>query len=85
MFNSQKVVSCVFCNSSKLNAVLDLGKQPPANSLRKDLNEKLIFKELKLLFCKCCNLVQLSEIIDPSYLFKDYVWVTGTAVRNNKI
>ena len=50
MFNSQKVVSCVFCNSSKLNAVLDLGKQPPANSLRKDLNEKLIFKELKA-FC----------------------------------
>ena len=79
MFNSKKVVSCVFCNSSKLEAVLDLGKQPPANSLRKDLNEKLIFKELKLLFCKCCNLVQLSEIIDPSYLFKDYVWVTGTA------
>ena len=70
---------CRICKSSQLEEFLDLGSQPPANSLRKLKAESPPLIPLRLLFCKKCNTVQLGESVDPDYLFSKYIWVTGTS------
>ncbi len=81
--NNQNIFSevdaCRLCSSRDLNDVLDLGSQPPANSLRKDFNELIPNGPLKLIQCGYCSAVQLTATVDPSYLFSQYVWVTGTS------
>ena len=75
----EKVVKkCRLCYSQHLSKILDLGKQPPANRLH---NNKVIQKKfnLKLLMCKKCKTLQLSNSLDPKFLFKKYLWVTGTS------
>jgi hypothetical protein len=76
---SKKIQSCRICQSSKLVECLDLGDQPPANSLRESRDDVLPLVPLKLLFCQDCFTVQLSETVNPEYLFEHYVWVTGTS------
>jgi hypothetical protein len=70
---------CRLCSSNDLQEVLDLGEQPPANSLRKDLKDSVPCAPLKLVHCGCCSAVQLTATVDPSYLFSQYVWVTATS------
>ena len=76
---SETIRSCRICASEKLVEFLDLGDQPPANSLRKDRSEVLPAVPLKLVFCEACSTVQLSDTVNPEYLFDHYVWVTGTS------
>ena len=59
--------------------VLDLGNQPPANSLHKNNLDMPPLVPLRLLFCNDCSAVQLGETVDPEYLFNEFVWVTGTS------
>ena len=70
---------CRTCGSSDLLPVLDLGDQPPANSLRSDPAEDLVAVPLNLVFCGTCRVAQLTATVDPVELFARYVWVTGTA------
>ena len=74
-----EIDACRLCLSKNLQDVLDLGAQPPANSLRKDLNEPVPCAPLKLVQCGHCSAVQLTATVDPSYLFSQYVWVTATS------
>jgi SAM-dependent methyltransferase len=76
---SISINSCRLCNSSDLDIILDLGAQPPANSLRVDVIEQL--EKVPLIICRCrqCTTVQLTETVSPEHLFRDYVWVTGTS------
>ena len=74
-----EIVACRLCFSKDLHNVLDLGSQPPANSLRKDLNESVPNAPLKLVQCGDCSAVQLTATVDPAYLFSQYVWVTATS------
>lgn len=73
------IEACRLCLSKDLHEVLDLKSQPPANSLRKDVNETLPIAPLKLVHCGSCAAVQLTSTVDPNYLFSQYVWVTGTS------
>lgn len=81
--NKEKIFSeineCRICFAEKLTDVLDLGDQPPANSLRKNLNEELPTAPLHIVQCENCSTVQLTATVDPKYLFSQYVWVTGTS------
>lgn len=75
-----KIISnCRICGKDRLNNILDLGEQPPANSLRKNLEESLPFVPLSIVHCDNCKTVQLRETVNPEYLFSNYVWVTGTS------
>lgn len=67
-----------------MKIVLDLGDQPPANSLRDNIEEKLPRIPLQLACCRLCGVAQLSVSLNPEYLFKHYVWVTGTAETTRK-
>jgi SAM-dependent methyltransferase len=73
------ILKCRLCGNKKLHAILDLGDQPPANSLREALSEEL--ENVPLIICRCekCTAIQLTQTINPEHLFSDYVWVTGTS------
>ncbi|MFN8670599.1 MAG: class I SAM-dependent methyltransferase [Candidatus Sericytochromatia bacterium] len=71
--------SCRSCNSKNIIDFFDLGEQPFANSLKRDLNFKEKFYPLKLVFCDNCSLVQLNYTAPPNELFSDYVWLTSTS------
>ena len=81
---SQNIKNCQLCDCNNLELILDLGSQPPANSLRQDIKNNLPNVDLKLLFCTKCSLLQLSEIVDPKYLFDNYLWVSGTSKGTRK-
>jgi hypothetical protein len=75
----QVISNCRICGESKLNNILSLGEQPPANSLRSNREESLPFVPLSIVHCDNCRTVQLKETVKPEYLFSKYVWVTGTS------
>ena len=77
---STSINVCRMCSSSELLPILDLTPQPPANSLRMDGSENLPKVPLAIVRCSNCTTVQLTETVSPEYLFRDYVWVTGTSL-----
>ena len=66
---------CCLFNTETL---LDLEHQPLANNFH-ELNEKEEIFPLKMMFCLECFHCQLSHAIDPSVLFKNYKYVSGTS------
>ncbi len=71
--------ACRLCGSSAIPPVLDLGRQPLANSLRATLEEELPRFPLVICRCDACGTIQLTETVAPEILFSQYVWVTGTS------
>ena len=80
----ETIKSCRLCDSKDIQEVLNLGDQPPANSLYKVNEAQPPFVPLRLIFCKECCAVQLGESIEPEYLFGEYLWVTGTSSTAEK-
>ena len=70
---------CRICDNYNLVEILNLGEQPPANSLNEVGARKPHNVPLRLMYCKNCSTVQLGEDVDPEYLFGKYLWVTGTS------
>ena len=76
---SNKVDKCRVCNAELPSAFFDLGVQPLANNLLSDIQDDEPLVPLSLVHCPCCELVQLTHTVAPDVLFRDYVWVSGTA------
>ena len=70
---------CRICNSQKVDLVLDLGDQPPANSLYRENEVPPSRVPLRIGRCSSCTTVQLLETVNPEQLFSKYVWLTQTA------
>lgn len=68
---------CIACNSSNLKVILDLGNQPLANNYHK--GEKQEEYPLMLNLCFDCYHLQLSHIVNPDLMFKNYLYVSGTS------
>ncbi len=84
----EKVKKCNICNSSKLKFILDLGNQPPANSLRKEFKCNLSLIPLQLFICLDCKTAQLGHVVNEKLLFSNYYWVTATsltALKHSKL
>ena len=64
----QVISNCRICGESKLNNILSLGEQPPANSLRSNREESLPFVPLSIVHCDNCRTVQLKETVKPEYI-----------------
>ena len=60
---------------------LSLGPTPLANSFLRSPGEfgSEMSYPLDVYFCMDCSLVQLVHVVDPSLLFSNYLYVTGTA------
>jgi SAM-dependent methyltransferase len=73
--------TCRLCRSRNLELVLSLTPTPPANAFitAADLNENEERFPLDVFFCRDCGHVQLLDVVDPSILFKNYVYVSGTS------
>jgi 2-polyprenyl-3-methyl-5-hydroxy-6-metoxy-1,4-benzoquinol methylase len=69
---------CIVCDAA-VAEVLDLGMQPLANSLLKNPAETFDSYPLGLAGCSHCGHAQLSHFADPSLLFEDYLYASGTS------
>ncbi len=80
------VEECRACLGRDLRPFLDLGQQPPANALLK--KEELAQPEAKfpLALCHCtkCELIQLTHIVDPSLLFRNYHYFSSVSQAMTK-
>lgn len=77
----EKFSYCRFCLNKNLKQVIDLGIQPAANAFlsKKQLKEKEPFFPLKVNFCPNCGQLQLTHVVLPDYLFRNYVYVSSTS------
>ncbi len=76
---SIRIEECRVCGARLPEPFLNLGNQPLANNLLKSADDTEPRVPLELSRCPDCALVQLTETVDPEVLFRDYVWVSGTA------
>ncbi|MCK9369309.1 class I SAM-dependent methyltransferase [Candidatus Dojkabacteria bacterium] len=74
-----KIEECVACGYKTLIPVLDLKDQPLANSFVKEKGTTEMYFPLAINRCDRCFHVQLSHQVNPDLLFKDYLYVSGTA------
>src|SRR5215471_17491245 len=72
------VVACRCCGTSDLEPVLDLGRQPLANSYLKEPAELPVYP-LELVICRSCFHNQLSVVVQPDLMFRHYLYVSGTS------
>ena len=75
----EPINSCLACGDESLIPVLDLGKQPLANSYKKTQDEEQEEYPLAINHCGKCNHVQLTHAVNPELMFKDYSYVSGTS------
>ncbi len=73
--------TCRLCDSGDLSLVLSLTPTPPANAFvtvdALDTLQECFPLDLHL--CGACGHLQLLHVVDPSLLFSDYVYVSGTS------
>jgi hypothetical protein len=72
-------VSCRACAGESLQAIVSLGAMPLANSYLKP--EQLAEVEprypLDLVRCRRCQLVQITHVVPPEVLFRDYLYLSS--------
>tara|TARA_R110001592_G_scaffold18816_3_gene77636 strand:+ start:2751 stop:3959 length:1209 start_codon:yes stop_codon:yes gene_type:complete len=77
-----EIKKCLCCYSS-IEEVISLGDQPLANDFHRK-GEITTAYPLNLMYCKKCFHCQLSRSVNPSILFKNYKYVSGTSDTGNK-
>ncbi len=75
---------CRISGSENLVPLLELGPQPLANSLKGSAGEVEEKYPLGISFCPDSSLLQLNETVPKEILFREYVWVTGTAATTRQ-
>lgn len=63
----------------KLIEVFDLGLQPLANDFQKEGGEISGHAPLKVLYCPRCSLAQLSVVVRPEIMYRNYSYITSTS------
>lgn len=79
MKNCEEIKECIACGGNNLMPLLDLGLQPLANSFLKSQSETESVFPLATNYCTDCFHVQLTHKVNPDLLFKNYLYVSGTA------
>lgn len=76
---------CLLCENQNFSTVFNFKNTPLANELSeyKDLIVDDLFP-LCLKVCNNCKNYQLSHVIDPVRLFRDYLYVSGTSSATQK-
>jgi SAM-dependent methyltransferase len=78
---SNTLISCLLCQVRHVQEFLDLGRTALANKFLTE--EELSLSEptypLKVGFCHACGHVQLTEIVPPSAMFEDYLYVSSAS------
>lgn len=74
----RSATECLIC-ASQVVPILDLGSQPLANALVETADAAYTEYPLGLEWCPSCTHAQLSHFLDPSILFEDYLYASGTS------
>jgi SAM-dependent methyltransferase len=87
MPHCRPLTACRLCGSADLATVLTLTPTPPANSLiaAADVGKPVDHFPLEVRRCNDCGHIQLRHVVDPAFLFKHYLYVSGTSsvMRNH--
>ena len=75
----RKLTNCRMCQGKNLKVFLDLGNTALANSFLKkgDLKKQEDKFPLIVCFCQNCGLSQLTHVVNPEILFRDYVYFSS--------
>ena len=78
--SSKTQSACRVCGSATLYRYLDLGATPLANSYvkKEELQNPEFKEELALQVCTTCGLSQLTKVVHPDLMFKNYLYVSST-------
>ena len=79
MNDCTELKTCLACGSTNLTLQLDLGQQALANSY---INEPSIDEPsfpLAVNLCHDCYHLQLTHIVDPAIIYRNYLYVSGTS------
>jgi 2-polyprenyl-3-methyl-5-hydroxy-6-metoxy-1,4-benzoquinol methylase len=79
MNKCEEIKECIACGHTELTKVLDLNDQPLANSFKSEREEYQDYFPLAINHCNHCFHVQLTHKVNPDLLFKNYLYVSGTA------
>lgn len=72
------LTKCVACGSEDLVPTLDLNDQPLANNFQHHPGASDAYP-LAVNRCNNCNHLQLTHIVDPEVIYKNYLYVSGTS------
>ena len=77
---------CILCNKGNLKSFVNLGNSPLANNLvsLKDYKKKEKKYPLILGKCKKCNHVQLKYLVNPKYMFDNYLYLSSASTTLEK-
>jgi hypothetical protein len=78
MHQNKVSIHCLCC-SKDIFDVMDLGVQPLTNNLLDFPNERYDQYPLKMMGCASCGHLQLSYFVNPTLLFKHYIYSSGTS------
>jgi len=78
MQNCTPLTECLACGSDNLELTLDLGLQPLANNFLKQPGQNELYP-LAVNRCTECYHLQLTDVVDPEIIYKDYAYVSGTS------
>ena len=71
--------NCRICNSKRIEEVLSLEPTPPANSFYSSINQQIAYMPLSVGLCNECSHIQLMQIVNPSKLYENYLYVSSTS------
>ena len=76
-----KVRKCRICKSTKLYNFLSLGSMPIPNGFltKEELSHDEPYYPLGAFVCESCWLVQLTHVIPPEIMFKNYLYIPSTS------
>jgi SAM-dependent methyltransferase len=78
---SRSLFKCRGCGSSDGTVLIELGELPLANAFVKaaDDDADRFTKDLTLVMCSECLLIQIRDEVPREQLFSTFLWVTGTS------
>lgn len=68
---------CRSCQGTSLGEVIDLGSMPLANALTDRPMKRCPRWPLRVVFCRDCSLVQLTETPPPEVMFREYCYFSS--------
>ena len=81
-----KKKNCILCNKGKVKKFVNLGHSALANNLisLKDFKKKEKKYPLILGKCEICSHVQLTELVNPKYMFDNYLYLSSASLTLQK-
>jgi nucleoside-diphosphate-sugar epimerase len=78
-----RINNCRICDRNNLLCILDLKDQPLANDFKKHNIVVQNNYPLELMLCEECYHLQLSIVVNPNILYKNYIYLSGTSQTIN--